>query len=208
MFKAEYQCPSCGGTLWKTDPTSRMIGCPYCGQNSLLNAGDIQKIGYQAPLVDYGSLIKINQRIKFQKLDLRVLGRLRMEFEDGFWDEWYIEISGMKDHTHGWLQEDDGTFTLFIEKKKITRPVVYKQIKVGKHSDLGGNWTPIFVTSKNKGKVFGGEGELPFAVEPGEEVFFIDGLDQGDLVSLEIMEDEKVLMKGIPLKWDEMVFQS
>ncbi|MEM6766593.1 MAG: DUF4178 domain-containing protein [Bacteroidota bacterium] len=202
MFHRTFECPSCGSQVDQKRPGSRTLVCSYCGQTSHLNADTLQSAGDKRLLIDYGSTLKIGMQSKWKGKAFLVLGKLRIDYEDGFWDEWYIQF--LEDGSEAWIQEDDGSFTLFKEKMKVSQKLNLKSINVGEWQDVGlGTSEKVFITSKSKAQVNGGEGELPFRIIPGEPADFVEGILKGLVVSIEILPDEQILYVGQPFKIEE-----
>ncbi len=170
-----------------------MVVCSYCGQTNYINAGGTQAAGEKILLADYGSVVSVGKRGKLKGKLFQVLGRLRFNYEDGFWDEWLIWFDGIE-FTDYWLHEDEGEFTLFSKKELRDTPPVFGQVKVGTLIALNGH--NIFVTEKNKATINGGEGELPFQVIPGEKADYIDGIEKGEPISIEYLPREVVFNEG------------
>jgi len=164
-----------------------MVVCSYCGQTSYINAGTINPTGEKILLADYGSVLSVGKRGKLKGKSFQVLGRLRFNYGDGFWDEWLIWFDG-EEYTHYWLQEDEGEFVLFSKKPLSDAAPVFEQVKVG--ASIHCNRLNIFITEKNKARINGGEGELPFQLTPGSQANYIDGIADGKPVSLEYMPSE------------------
>jgi len=202
MFVREFECPSCGAQIQRTNPASRTIVCGYCNQTSHINADSLETAGEKHTLIDYGSIISIGTFGKLFDREFMILGRLRINYEDGFWDEWYIQY--MDDGTTAWIQEDDGTFLLLEESKTLECAPNFDDIWVGGYTDFDGQWPITFVTSKSRAQVDGGEGELPFKIQPGEQADFIDGISEGRPISVEILSDETLLFVGSPFDIDEL----
>lgn len=186
-------CPSCGAELELQYRHSKMVVCKYCGQTSYINAGLADPAGEKILLADYGSLLSVGKRAKLKGKLFQVLGRLRFEYEDGFWDEWLIWFDG-QEFTDFWLQEDEGEFTLFSRKTLSGRAPDFHNVKVATIIDL--NRSRVFVMEKNQATINGGEGELSFRVVAGEKVAYIDGIAEGKPVSLEYMPGETVFNTG------------
>ena len=55
---------------------------------------------------------------------------------------------------------------------------------------------------------FGGEGELPFRIIPGETADFVDGILDGQVVSIEMLPDEHSLYLGEIVELDELGLKS
>lgn len=202
MFEREFTCPSCGAPVKQKHPGSKTLICAHCGQTSHLNADTLKAAGEKHLLIDYGSVLTIGRTGKIGGREFLVLGKVRIDYEDGFWDEWYIQY--LDNGNEGWIQEDDGSFTLFHETKEISDSLSLEDITVGEWNDLCGNWEPVFITSKSKATVNGGEGELPFRIIPGEPADFVDGVWNGKVVSVELLPDEKVIFTGQLFSLEEM----
>ncbi|MCU0354238.1 MAG: DUF4178 domain-containing protein [Cytophagales bacterium] len=80
-------CPSCGASLEIKYRHSRTIVCAYCGQTSYVNIDHLTAAGSPVILADYGSVLAVGKRGSIKTKDFEVLGRLRFDYEDGFWDE-------------------------------------------------------------------------------------------------------------------------
>lgn len=200
LFQREFECPSCGSPIPQRTPGARTLICSYCGQTSHLNADSLQAAGEKHLLVDHGSSLAIGQQRFVPILDQQVLilGRLRIDYEDGFWDEWYgIDLDKGEGY---WIQEDDGQFVVFRAEKELDSSVAFGDIPVGHWNDLNGQWESFFITSKSKAQVNGGEGELPFRIIPGEPADFIEGIWKGRIISVEMLPDGNTLFVGIPIE--------
>lgn len=200
LFVKEFECPSCGANIKQQNPASRSISCGYCGQTSHINADSLQAVGEKSLLVDYGSYLSVGNRGRWQEQGFTILGRLRIEYEDGFWDEWYINFD---DGKPAWIQEDDGSFMLFQSAGEISS-LNYSSIYVGNFVDFNQTLTNVFITSKSRAKVEGGEGELPFRIIPGETADFVEGIKEGEVVSIEVLPDETSVYIGKTISLDDL----
>ncbi|RMG27361.1 MAG: DUF4178 domain-containing protein [Bacteroidetes bacterium] len=202
MFTREFECPSCGAPIKQNKAGSRTLCCTYCGQTSHLNADSLQAVGEKQLLIDYGSKLSVGLQGKFEGRDFLLLGRVRFDYEDGFWDEWYLTF--LDDGSEAWIQEDDGSFVFFVEEKKVNTRFQLHRIKVGTYNDMHGEWEPVFVTEKSRARIHGGEGELPFKIIPGEQADFFDGIWKGKVVSVELLPAEQLLFVGRLIKLKDL----
>jgi ribosomal protein S27E len=185
-------CPSCGGTLNITAKTSKMVTCPYCGMISYLNAGNLAMIGQKTFLIDYGSIFKLGKKGKIKNIDFQVIGRLRIDYEDGFFDEWYLNTpQGTK-----WLSEDEGKFVFFHDSNSISDPQIFDLLKMQVGSTFTFQNLSLFITEKSKATVNGGEGELPFQIQPNQKTDFVDCLCNKMLYSFEFLPNDIELHIG------------
>lgn len=202
LYARTFECPACGAQVPQARPGSRTLVCGYCGQTSHLNADTLEAVGSQHLLLDYGSIFGTGQQGRLAERAFLVLGRLRFDYEDGFWDEWYLQF--LDDGSEAWVQEDDGSFVLFRQEATLDRPISYGHVLVGRHFDFISPWEQVFITSKSRAQINGGEGELPFRIVPGEQADFIDGIWQGRVLSLELLPGEQALFIGAPLDLDQV----
>lgn len=194
-------CPSCGSTLNITAQTSKMVTCSYCGMISYINAGNLSMIGQKSFLVDYGSIFKIGKKGKIKNMNFQVLGRLRIDYEDGFFDEWYLNTpQGQK-----WLSEDEGKFVFFHESYEVNDPNILDLIncKVGTYYEYKDDMK-LFLIEKSSASINGGEGELPFQVRPNQKMNYIDALCNQKLYSFEFLPNTIELHIGEYLDINEI----
>src|SRR3989339_777259 len=195
MEEKTINCPSCGAQLKLKYRFSKMVGCPYCGQNIYLTNDGLTPVGDKVVLADYGSVLGVGKTGKIKDQTFEVLGRMRFDYEDGFWDEWILVLNGNWDKEY-WLQEDEGDYVLFSKENIKGEIPAFSESAVGVVVSI--NTRQIFIAEKNTAKVNGGEGELPFQVQPGEQADFIDGISYGEglPVSIEYMPGETALNIG------------
>ncbi len=201
LFAREFECPSCGGRIKRENPASKSLSCPYCGQTSHLYDDKLSPKGQQHLLIDYGSMLHVGMTASLQGRRFRVLGRLRIAYEDGFWDEWYVHF--LNDNAEGWIQEDDGSFVAF-ESVEEMEDINYHDVKVGSYFTFNPTYADVFITSKSRAQVEGGEGELPFRIVPGDTADFVEGIHQGKIVSMELLPSESHLYVGTPFQLEEV----
>ena len=204
LFQREFECPSCGGPIPQKTSGARTLVCPYCGQTSHLNADSLASAGEKHLLIDYGSAFSIGQQLSFgeDNTPYLVLGRIRLDYSDGFWDEWYTQ--NLNDGSATWLQEDDGQFVVFRRAEEPLPSLSYEEVQVGSSVALSQSYEQVFITSKSKAVVNGGEGELPFRIVPGEPADFVEGVCEGQVISVELLPDEKALFVGRPFTLDQV----
>lgn len=125
---------------------------------------ELEAIGTMAELPPDSSPLQIGASGSFNGVRFRLLGRLRLAWEDGTWTEWYADLG---DGRNGWVAETQGFF--YISEFAPTPPElgeIARTAKPGASIDIGG--ANYQVTDIKKVQVAGGEGELPFVAVPGE----------------------------------------
>ncbi|WNJ15949.1 DUF4178 domain-containing protein [Pontibacter sp. G13] len=201
IVSRSFTCPSCGAPIEHTFPGARSLVCNYCGQTSHLNADDLEAAGDKHLLIDYGSVFEIGQRGAFQEKSFTVLGRIRLAYDGGFWDEWFVQFDDLKE---GWIQEDDGQFVMFQKVKDLQTSLKVHHLKVGQWTTFEDQYEKTFITHTSSATVQGGEGQLPFRIIPGEPADFADGILKGRPVSVELLPDEQALFVGVPFRLDQI----
>ena len=105
----------------------------------------------------------------WNKRSFTVLGRVRYGWEQGCWDEWYVLFD---DGTPRWISEDEGHLTLETFKQLPKAPRSYEEMRAGQWIKLGKQ--RFHIDEKNIATCEGGEGQLPFMIEPGEQVKYLE----------------------------------
>lgn len=184
-------CPSCGAPLNIENRFVKMVTCDFCGQVSLLKDTGLDPTGQTAKLAELPSPLYVDAVGTLWGKKFQVLGRLRYQYDAGLWDEWFLTIEGDRP---GWLVEDEGEF-IFYNKQTLSSPVPpYEDIRVGSTIKIGNR--QVFITEKGTAKIAGGEGQLAFAITPGQEVKYVDGNSGEDQISLEITPNEIEFLIG------------
>ena len=205
MFVSSFECPSCGGNIERKSGASKALYCPYCGQTSFINASTLEEAGEKHTLIDYGSSLAVGKEFSFQGRKGQILGRIRIDYDDGFWDEWFVQF--LDNGEEAWIQEDDGSFVLFRLEKSLKTAPNLATIKVGGYDNFYDHWENVFITSKSKATVNGGEGELPFRIIPGDPADFAEGIWNGKIVSVELLPNDYQLFVGTPFQLEELQLQ-
>ena len=198
MAFKEFHCPSCGAPVELEYRFTETVVCPYCNQTVHWTGENFEAKGEKVILSDYGSKFSVGLKASFWvnndegkrvTYNFKILGRVRFEYTDGFWDEWLMRVEGTDEEY--WLQEDEGELVIFKKAKILPEIIDYDQLKVGMHVKAG-DYT-VFISEKSKAQVIGGEGELPFRIIPGEQADFVDGIIYGHGIptSLEFLPDNQ-----------------
>ncbi len=199
-----FSCPSCGGEVQIRSIFSKSVVCTYCGQTSYLNVDKLEAKGAKGLLADYGSNFAVGTKGRLKGKSFEVIGRVRFDYEEGFWDEWAVILDGKQDQTF-WLEESEGRLTLLQSSQVVpSKAPNYKNINVG--TEINFQSHKIFVRAKSKATLSGGEGELYFEVVKGAQADFIDGICEGQPVSFEFMQNEISFNQGQTLHLRDIEF--
>lgn len=166
MHKA-IDCPSCGASLDIHNPGLVMAACEYCGNIIYWNEQDVINGGKQSILPEGFSRLYRGCTGTLNNKRFIVLGRVRYGYEQGFWDEWYLQYESGEDL---WLTEDNYELIKQTELKlkapSIHQLEVYKEIEIEN--------TNYLVTEIGTATCIGIEGRLPETYHIGEQYQFAD----------------------------------
>lgn len=187
---AHLNCPSCGAKVEFKSTVSLYTVCAYCRSYLFRGEEHFENMGKMADLPEDSSPLQIGASGIYMNKSFTIVGKNKMKWEDGFWNEWYLN---MQDGTPAWLAEAQGEFILNFEQKGVSPSSLPRRsdIKIGQRLSLQ-NQTYTIVDIKNA-ECCGSEGELPFRAVPGEKRFSVDlRSTQGEVFSsLEFDETAK-----------------
>lgn len=152
---------------------------------------DVKLIGKAASLPPDISPIQIGARGKFGESGFDVLGRVRLQWNLGAWNEWFIQFD---DGAKGWLAEAQGFYMVSREKPASQLPPG-QEFTVGRSVSIGG--MIMTVADVKEAKVAASEGELPFAAVPGRQSTTVDLTGPNSaFASIEVSGDEMRYFAG------------
>jgi hypothetical protein len=144
--------------------------CGHCRSMVVRRDAELEAIGQMADLPPDHTPLQIGARGTCGGRGFRLLGRLRVSWGDGFWNEWYADFGQGR---NGWIAETQGFF-LISEAVPAPAGLVPQlgDLRTGKRFELGG--ASYAVTDAKKARVVAGEGELPVIARPDDEWMSID----------------------------------
>jgi hypothetical protein len=197
-------CPACGAEVKFKNRSSLFQVCSFCTTMLVRTDVKLESIGKMAQLAPDMSLIQIGTRGKFKKSHFEVIGKQRMEWEDGAWNEWYVYFDDGKD---GWLAEAQGFFMVsFLFEGDIDFPEM-KKIKPGQTWEFG--HTQYIVDDIKVAKSLGGLGELPVETHKGKSSSFVDLSGPDDtFASIDYSGSKPRLYMGSYFDFDDFEFEN
>ena len=146
-----------------------MAVCTYCRSTVLRDGASTTNIGKLSEILDDYSPLQLGAGGTWKGKAFTVIGRLRLKYEDGSWNEWSIEF---EDGTSGWLSDASGQFVVTQRNAAATPPVAMDQLHVGRNVNI--NQQKYAVTDARTCVCIGGEGELPDPADNGKEFTSVD----------------------------------
>jgi hypothetical protein len=192
-------CPSCSAPLQLESAFTTFLICSYCGQSLSVRDTGVDPTGKLAKLADVPSRLSVGAQGKVKGQGFHTLGRLRYQYDEGFWDEWFLQLDNQR---VGWLEEDEGEFTLVFKSKLTSAVPPFDQIHAGSFIPLGAD--RMFVSEKGHAQVAGAQGEISSAAAPGRQIQYVDGNAGGKALRLVIDANGITLHTGQPLEFDDI----
>ncbi|MDB5813929.1 MAG: hypothetical protein JWN23_1046 [Rhodocyclales bacterium] len=153
-------CPSCGAQVAFRSAASVMAVCAYCQSTLLRDADSVRDIGKMSAVLEDYSPIQINTAGMFEGKRFTVVGRIQLEYEDGYWNEWYALFD---DGTACWLSDASGKYALTTQSSAVPQEVpIFERIQPGGRFAFEG--AGYVASDVRTARCTGGQGELPFKV--------------------------------------------
>jgi DNA-directed RNA polymerase subunit RPC12/RpoP len=214
MPVAKYPCPTCGAEIPFRTSIAAYATCPYCRTMVVRQDSGIKNIGEMAQLPDDMSPFQLGTDGYFQGIHFGIVGRMRIGYEDGSWNEWFMVSDDMK---RGWLAEAQGFYApCFETTDQISKDRMAELSKFGAALEAGNSTSNMgkSFTLKNgaykvvdikQAECLGSEGELPFVAAKGRRTWSID-LGHGDngFASVEFSEDGTRVFEGSYVEWPDL----
>lgn len=194
-------CPQCGAPVNFRSSITVFAVCEHCRSMIVLRGADAELLGIMATLPADLSPFQIGTRGVWQGRGFEIIGRIRVEWEQGSWNEWCVNYDG---HTTGWLAEAQGLLMISFPRAVAEELPVQTSAYTARHQvTLDGRvWTVIdrkVVTYRAS------EGELPFAAPPAQTGLSADLTDgKGGFASVELTEEGAELYLGEYTRFEDL----
>lgn len=202
----EASCPSCGAPVEFKNARSVAAVCAYCDTTVARSdrSDALQNLGKISHVVEDASPIQIGSSGTCFGIEFVVIGRLQIEHDLGFWNEWYLQWA---DRRTGWLGEALGqymiTFPTDDEGKVKDELPPWDKLSPGVRVVLAKK--AYTVTDKRIARATGTQGETPFAVGEGYELPYVD-LRRSDsgFATIDYSEDAPTAFVGRCVPWKDL----
>ncbi|MBY0546371.1 MAG: DUF4178 domain-containing protein [Candidatus Obscuribacterales bacterium] len=147
-------CSSCGATVNFHSKASVFAVCSFCKSTLVRHDMNLEAVGEMADLQDDWSPFQIGSQGVFDGKKFELVGRLRIAYSAGFWNEWFAWFDGERT---AWLAEAQGFLALCFSSDTIAPNK--DTLQPGKALTLAGQ--TFRVDDMRKVSCLFSEGELP-----------------------------------------------
>lgn len=203
MSQRLYDCPQCGAPVKFQSSVAVFAVCEHCRSMVVDRRANVETMGVMADLPPDLTPFKIGTRGEWNGNAFELIGRVRVLWADGSWNEWCALFG---DGRIGWLGEAQGQWMIsFAAPRDESLPANPQDCYAGLRLELAGHqWTVI---DRKETRCLAGEGELPFIATPDRARVSIDMTDaRGAFGSLEFYDDGPQLFVGQYATFGELRF--
>lgn len=163
-------CPNCGAPIEFRSGSSLTRTCDHCGQFVVRTDVGAKPYGRVADLAATEHSLSVGDRGSYGGRAFEVLGAVILRHpQGGSWEEYNV---GHPDGTTSWVVTAQGRWYVVGQStESVVRP--YQVVRVGEPVQLGG-YGAFTVVEKNEAVFERAQGELPWAVRPGQILRFVD----------------------------------
>ena len=162
-------CPCCGAQVEFRSAAAIIAVCSYCRATVLRDGASAANLGKLSEIPSDYSPIQLSTCGTWKGRRFTVIGRLRLKYADGAWNEWSIEF---QDGTSGWLSDASLQFVVMQKNAAVKPPADFEQFPPGR--TLNVNQQKYTVTDARTCVCVGGEGELPGTAWDAKEFRSVD----------------------------------
>ena len=178
-------CPGCGAPVQFKSTASVMAVCEFCKTTLLKDATSVSNLGKMSEVLEDYSPVQIGTSGQFAQRSFSVIGRIQLQYSDGFWNEWYVLFD---DGTNGWLSDASGQFTMTFGKTAGGELPIFDKLVPGRTLAVAGQ---VYTTSDVRtARCSAGQGELPFKVGVGWQARVADFRTSDRFLSLDYSDGD------------------
>lgn len=197
-------CPSCGAAVNFQSKASVFAVCSFCKSTLVRQDMDLNQIGKMSELQDDLTPLQIGTKGVYDGQGFELVGRLKVGYPDGFWNEWYALFG---DAREAWLAEAQGFYGLCFPVLDWPVPAL-ESLTAGRLVQLG--QAGMFeVEDMHRVYCVYSEGELPVNAVQGRRSSSVDlSNEKGEMATIEFAAGETRVFAGDYRDFDEFKFQN
>ena len=197
-------CPSCGAEVPFKSRFAFMAVCNYCKSTIVRHDKDLEILGKMSEMPPDMSPIQIGTTGILGKDKFEIVGRQRIGYENGSWNEWYMLFQSGKD---GWLADAQGFIMVSFEDREFSNYPALGKLVPGAIITVGK--TEYTADDVKQVTCKGSEGELPFKCIFGRKSTSIDFHSTGSkFCNIDYTHDEKHIFVGKYIDIEELKLEN
>jgi hypothetical protein len=191
MYAISHECPNCGAPVPFPSAIAVFAVCAHCRSSVVRRDAQVEIMGQQAQLPPDLSPLRVGTRGSFDGRAFSIIGRVRMGYREGSWNEWCADFG---EGVWGWIAEAQGTFAVSFEVpatddlpgadamarrgasgltlSNLGLAVGRDAMAVGRHVVI--DRVGYTVRDRKQTAILASEGSLPFAAVPGRSAISAD----------------------------------
>jgi hypothetical protein len=198
----DIHCLSCGAALRLQSPATIFVVCSYC-QTTLIRDQNWAVFGKMAELPPELTPLQIGTRGVYKGESFELIGRQRLKWSDGYWNEWCAVFPKGR---IGWLAEAQGFYMLSFLLETVPKLPSLMTLKSGDPISIPGRGS-FQVDDIKTASCVASEGELPFPAPARQEVLSLDASNgKGEFLSVESIGQTLQVYLGRYMEFDDFQF--
>lgn len=162
-------CPACGAEVLFKSRSSIFGVCSFCSSTLVRHDTNIESFGKMSEMPQDMSPLQIGTTGVFENSKFEVVGRQRIGWESGSWNEWFLHFDNGKD---GWLADAQGFYMVSFQIFEQASLPELSKLKVSESLKLNG--TEFTVDDIREVACVGSQGELPVKSVKGRKSTSVD----------------------------------
>lgn len=202
-------CPSCGAEVVFRSKSSVFAVCSCCKSTLVRQDMNLELVGKMSDLQDDITPLQIGTKGQFDGKTFELIGRLKIGYEDGFWNEWYCLYAGDSEENNKdcWLAEAQGFYALCFPLH-LPLPPALDSLEIARSVTIDGFGLAEVEDARNVHVVLA-EGELPLQAAQGRKSYSVDLSASGlRMATLEYGSNGFRAYHGKYQDFDEFQFQN
>jgi hypothetical protein len=187
-------CPACGAEIQLKSRVSVFGVCTFCDSMVVRRDMDLEALGKMAELPPDMSPLQVSTRGRYKSRSFEIVGRLKIGWKEGTWNEWYLLFDDGRD---GWLAEAQGMFMLSFPFADVSQVMRREHLKAGGQVRVIAGEPLYEVDDIKEASCLGSEGELPMKAPKGRQSWSVDlSSADGSYACIDYAEDGVRLYAG------------
>lgn len=159
-----------------------MTTCSFCQSMVVRRDMNLEDLGKNSAVIEDMSVIQLGTRGVYNKTSFQVLGRVQLQWDGGYWNEWFVDF---ENGSTAWLAEAQGSLMITFIDPRFKKFPRRQDFKVGQSLQMS-NLRYYHIKDIRTATIKSTMGEIPHLLKPGQERTIIDlSSEEGGFASLD-----------------------